>query len=218
MPKLGFIKMKIRKILHGGEEYFIGKKVRLKNTKLGYRCNIAYEADLQNAVVGKRTSVGRYTTVRNCEIGSYCAISWNCSLGAKNHHYEMASSSAAFYRPKFGLVEQTIKELDATPVTRIGNDVWIGCNAVICSGVTIGDGAVIGAGAIVTKDVEPYAIVVGVPARSVSFRFEKEIRGNLLKSEWWKWSDEQLKEHIELFQQDMTKEISEEIVAAGRKC
>ena len=81
----------------------------------------------------------------------------------------------------------------------IGNDVWIGANVVILPGVTVGDGAILAAGAIVTKDVEPYAIVGGVPAKKLRYRFPQVVREALLASAWWEWSQEKIEEHIELF-------------------
>lgn len=212
-----YIKMKIRKLLGQKEEVFLGKRTHCKKVEFGYRCNIAYEADVFNSKIGTRTSIGRYTTVRDCIIGNFCAISWNCSLGAKNHPMERASCSGAFFHQRMGLVDKDIKAMDKTPVTVIGNDVWIGCNVVICSGVTIGDGAIIGAGAIVTKDVEPYSVVVGMPAQHIKYRFDENIRKNLLESKWWLWSDKLLKENIELFQQELTEEISEKMREIGKK-
>ena len=73
----------------------------------------------------------------------------------------------------------------STPPCHIGNDVWIGRNAVIKDGVTVGDGAIIGTSAVVTKDVPPYAIVVGVPARIIRYRFSPEIIEALLELRWW---------------------------------
>jgi acetyltransferase-like isoleucine patch superfamily enzyme len=77
--------------------------------------------------------------------------------------------------------------------TVIGHDVWIGCNSVVLSGVTIGTGAVIGAGSVVTKDIPPYAIAYGNPAKVHRYRFDPETIDALLKSEWWRFSMEQLK-------------------------
>jgi len=79
----------------------------------------------------------------------------------------------------------------------IGNDVWIGYEAVILSGVTIGDGAIIGTRAVVTKDVPPYTIVGGVPARPLRKRFTEEVIEKLLKICWWNWPDHKVKEHLD---------------------
>ena len=84
----------------------------------------------------------------------------------------------------------------------IGNDVWIGSHALILGGVKIGDGAVIGAGAVVTKDVPPYAVVGGVPARIIKYRFSQEIIDKLLEIKWWNLPENILKENIKLFQTD----------------
>lgn len=74
----------------------------------------------------------------------------------------------------------------------VGNDVWIGIGAIIKSGVIIGDGAVIGAGAVVTKDVRPYEIVAGNPAKHIRFRFDEEIINELLELRWWDFSEDKL--------------------------
>ena len=78
------------------------------------------------------------------------------------------------------------------PLTTIGNDVWIGAHAQIKSGITIGTGSIVAAGAVVTKDVPPYAIVGGVPAKIIRYRFPEETVEKLLKSEWWKLSDKEI--------------------------
>lgn len=81
----------------------------------------------------------------------------------------------------------------------IGNDVWIGYEAVILAGVTIGDGAIIGTRAVVTKDVPPYTIVGGVPAKPIKKRFSEEIISKLLDIQWWNWSDEKLLKILKRF-------------------
>ena len=83
-------------------------------------------------------------------------------------------------------------EFDGILRTVIGNDVWIGKRAIIKAGVKIGDGAVVGAGAVVTKDVPPYAIVAGVPAKIIKYRFDEDTIAQLLKTKWWNLSDEEL--------------------------
>ena len=87
---------------------------------------------------------------------------------------------------------------DNEPVV-IGNDVWIGANAIILPGVRIGDGAIIAAGAVVTKDVIPCSVVGGVPARFIRYRYEKEIIDGLMRIKWWNWPHEKIMNNIELF-------------------
>ena len=117
---------------------------------------------------------------------------------------DFISTHAFTYRKQFDIVEEDI--MLKHPITNIGNDVWIGCGAIILSGVTIGDGAIIGAGAVVTKDVEPYTIVAGVPAKVLKTRFEKEISDKLIKLKWWELEDEKLKKAIKLFQKPITND------------
>ena len=88
----------------------------------------------------------------------------------------------------------------------IGNDVWIAANVVITEGLKIGDGAVIGAGAVVTHDIPPYAIVGGVPAKVIRYRFTKEMIDELLKIKWWDFTEEQLQKAFPLFQKELDTE------------
>jgi acetyltransferase-like isoleucine patch superfamily enzyme len=81
----------------------------------------------------------------------------------------------------------------------IGNDVWIGANAIILAGVKVGDGAIIGANSFVNNDVQPYSIVAGTPARHVRYRFDKTTITRLLKSKWWEWDDRQIRQKIDNF-------------------
>ena len=122
-------------------------------------------------------------------IGKYCSINRTCQyIGDKHPHHE-AIMTPYFYEKSFGLEVEQMKK----GTLEIGNDVWIGTNAVIlCGCQKIGNGAVIGAGAIVTKDVEPYSIVVGVPAKHLKYRFDQETIRLLEKSEWWELTPKEL--------------------------
>jgi len=111
----------------------------------------------------------------------------------------------------FNVLSEAAKQYTGHPKTKgdveIGSDVWIGTEALILSGVTIGDGAVIGARAVVARDVPPYAVVAGNPARLVKFRFEQTVIDQLLAQQWWNWSETQIQKamsdllnnHIEHF-------------------
>ena len=90
----------------------------------------------------------------------------------------------------------------------IGNDVWIGYEAVILAGVTIGDGAVIGSRAVVTKDVPPYTIVGGVPAKTIRRRFDEDTIRELLRLRWWDWPEEMIKENIPAIQSGCAERLS----------
>jgi acetyltransferase-like isoleucine patch superfamily enzyme len=140
--------------------------------------------------------VDKHTT-----IGRYCSIARTARAMNRNHPMEFKSTHAFFFNPNLGICDKD--NIEHIPLN-IGNDVWIGHNALILPHVrTIGDGAVIGAGAVVNKDVPPYAVVVGNPARIVRFRFSKEVIQELLDSKWWEKSIEELKPHIRDFQQFM---------------
>ena len=93
----------------------------------------------------------------------------------------------------------------------IGNDVWIGCHSIIKPNVHIGDGAIIGANSVVTKDVPPYAIVAGVPAKIIKYRFDAETIKKLLDLKWWNFPYQILKENIELFQKELSKDSIEKM-------
>ena len=184
------------------KKYFISKRAILNKTTLGYKCNIAYGADCFQSDIGRYTSIGRRTTIRNAKIGSFCSISYNVSIGAASHPIERISGSAAFFKKKFGIVDydENIKR----GTTYIGHSVWIGCNAVIMEGVKVGNGAVIGAGAIVTKDVKPYEIVVGVPAKHLKFRFNNECILAMEKMRWWEWDEIEIKNKLNYFKEPVS--------------
>ncbi len=161
------------------------------------------------------TSVGPYTRIsKGCsliftEVGKFCSFGIGVQLGAGRHPIHMAATSQLFYNAN------SLKNDWVHPITydqnlpiKVGNDVWIGSEALIMGGVTIGDGAVIGARSLVTKDIPPYAIAVGMPARVIKYRFEPEVIARLLEIRWWDFSEEEIHKHIGFFrEQEITLEV-----------
>jgi carbonic anhydrase/acetyltransferase-like protein (isoleucine patch superfamily) len=135
---------------------------------------------------------------RETKIGRYSSIARGAWVVNHNHPISFKGTSGLFFNPSLGLTDQWL--VNHNPL-EIGNDVWIGVNAVILPEVNkIGDGAVIGAGAVVNKDVPPYAIVLGNPARVVKYRFSEEVIAQLLEEKWWEKDLPELAESIKEFQ------------------
>lgn len=137
-----------------------------------------------------------YIASKDTSIGSFCSIGAGCVLGHGNHPLEFLSSSPYLYFDELQYKSkdmQTHSEYWSLEPIKIGNDVWIGTGAFIKNGIVVGDGSIIGARSVVTKDVPPYAIVAGCPAKIIRYRFDKKIIEKLLKIQWWNLSDEQIK-------------------------
>ena len=130
---------------------------------------------LYHVQIGRYSYVSRNSLIQNTEIGCFCSIADNCNIGLPSHPLDFVSTSPVFLNTSNYLNKNFAKfEYNDCPTTYIGNDVWIGSGAKIKSGVKVGNGSVIAAGAIVTKDVPAYAIVAGIPARIIRFRFNEK--------------------------------------------
>lgn len=131
--------------------------------------------------------------IQNVKIGRYCSIAPNVNINPAQHPTDWLGITCRQYNPSYlrwsEFVSKHVEcvEFDCEKKVVIGNDVWIGCNTVIMGGVTIGDGAIVAAGAVVTKDVPPYAIVGGVPARLIRYRFDEATVKALLELKWWEY-------------------------------
>ena len=164
-------------------------------------------SDWQNSNLGDFSYVGRNFVGLHAIIGKFCAISWNVSIGGANHDWSRITQHAFLYSPQFGLLEDCPPAYDRFDnKCQIGNDVWIGCNVAINRNVVIGDGAVVGSGAVVTKDVEPYTIVAGVPARVIKRRCTERQAEILSKVQWWNLPEQIIKNNIDLFKAPISDE------------
>lgn len=195
----------------------IGDFTRAENCEFGEESLIQRNGMLYTVKFGRLSYTGKNFTAWHCEIGSFCSISWNVSIGGANHDYTRVTTHSFLYSDDFGLMgEHEGYDRFSEPCV-IGNDVWIAANACICRGVTIGDGAVIAAGAVVTHDVEPYTIVAGVPARPIKKRFDDNVISLLLKSRWWELPGAVIREHFDLFNSKADVKTARKILELAEK-
>lgn len=175
----------------------------VKNCQLDTTSKVGQKSNVLNVKVGKYSYIGRNNGVTNAQIGNFCSIGSFVTIGGGVHPLNRISTSPLFYDEgndwkTSEYISENNKEVDQL-LTVVGNDVWIGDYSYIKAGVTVGDGVIIGAGAVVTKDVPPYAVVGGVPARVIRYRFPEEVIGRLLELKWWDKDHEWLKKHVSLF-------------------
>jgi acetyltransferase-like isoleucine patch superfamily enzyme len=132
------------------------------------------------------------------QVGRYCSLNERAYVFLGGNHAVDHVSTFHFHRV-MGVAGELEPPLSNGPIV-IGNDVWIGWEAVIMSGVTIGDGAVVAARAVVTSDVEPFEVVGGLPARHMRWRFDQPTREALLRIRWWDWPIEKVLAHVDELQ------------------
>ena len=181
-------------------------------SKISRKAKVYGHVQVACSTMGDYSYIGRHSRLIHAHVGKFCSIAGNCAIGMGSHSIKNISTSPIFTSKKnaIGKSWSHDNKFEEYKTIEIGNDVWIGQRAMIMGGVHIGNGAVIGAGAIVTKDIPPYAIAVGVPAKVIKYRFSSNIIKELENIEWWYMNEDLLKENIKMFQNediDMTKII-----------
>lgn len=172
-------------------ETVIEPGVKLRQAVVGKCCELLGDTYVEYSEVGDFSYLGHGCMVADASIGKFCAIAAGVRIGAPNHPIERPSLHRFTYCPEYYAegVERDHEFFAKRRADRvvIGNDVWIGHGVLVLPGVTVGDGAVLAGGAVVTKDVAPYTIVGGVPARMIRERFSREIAEQLARIAWWDW-------------------------------
>ena len=168
----------------------------LRDCVLGQFTDVAERCLLAECSLGDYSYIERHVEAIYTDIGKFCAIAADVRINALNHPMERVSQHKITYRPNeyflFAKMDKDFRETRKNTRVEIGHDVWIGHGAIIMPGLSIGHGAVVAAGAVVTKDVEPFAIVAGVPAKRIKWRFKKSIRERIIALAWWDWPHDQL--------------------------
>lgn len=188
------------------EQTVIDTSVRMRETHIGQQCEVLAHSYLEYCSLGDFSYVGEHCCIADTEIGRFTAIANQVRIGAPNHPMDRAAQHRFTYCPEY--YDPAAKRDAGFFASRredrvvIGNDVWIGHGVIVLPGVTIGDGAVLAAGAVVTKDVAPYTIVGGVPAKLLRARFDPQTAASLQQIAWWNWPLDKLMANLADFQSD----------------
>lgn len=167
-----------------------------ERTKFAGYHTIKKWTELYNTQVGRFTYFAENVRVRNCVMGPFCSIGAHVIIGElAKHPTGMISTHPLMYSasPVCGIVFVKKTRIVEFESVFVGADVFIGTHAMIFPGISLGVGSIVAAGAVVTKNVPPYAIVAGVPAKIIRYRFSEEVISELIKTEWWNWELSKLK-------------------------
>ncbi|WP_264531339.1 CatB-related O-acetyltransferase [Flavobacterium sp. N502540] len=155
---------------------------------------------IYNSKIDSYSYIQMGSRIFNCEIGKFCSIASNVSIAPGIHDFSKVTTHPALVDKSTPLPKVFAKKVNIVNFKKvfISNDVWIGEKAIVLDGVKIGNGAIVASGAVVVRDVEPYSIVGGVPAKHIKYRFDRETIELFEKSEWWNYSEEWFENNADL--------------------
>lgn len=196
-----------------GDKQTVYLKNVIKNTNIIVGEYTMYNDFVNDPVLFEKNNVLYHYPINHDKliIGKFCSIACGTRFLFNSANHSLSSLSSypfpIFYE-QWGLDSKNVVDAwDNKGDIVIGNDVWIGYEAVILSGVTIGDGAIIGTRAVVTKDIPPYTIVGGVPAKMIRKRYSDEIISELLRIKWWNWEKQKIAQNIKAIQQGNIQQL-----------
>ena len=187
---------------YAGKNIHLEYMAELSGVKFSTHNKVYKYARLRNVQLGRFSYISRDTQVYSASVGNFTCIGPDTLIGPGEHPVRgYVTSHPAFYSSlaQAGITFSDRDHIIEIPHTVIGHNVWIGARCVIRAGITIGDGAIIAAGAVVTKDVEPYTICGGVPAKVIRRRFDPEAEQRVIQSNWWEWDEKELAQNAHIF-------------------
>jgi phosphonate metabolism protein (transferase hexapeptide repeat family) len=168
---------------------FVHPSVFLREVEIGTSCEILEGSKVEYSSLDDFSYLGEHCMVSDARIGKFCSIAASVRIGAPNHPIQRPSTHRFTYCTDYYSAspgrDHAFFERRRGERTTVGNDVWIGHGVVVLAGMSIGDGAILAAGAVVSRDVDPYTIVGGVPARLIRERFPRAIAERLMRLRWW---------------------------------
>lgn len=201
-----------------GEFSSIGDDTVVRDSILAESVEIGRRNIVRQSTIGRSTYTGSDCNISHASVGSYCAISWNVSIGGADHNYFKLALT-----PKFRITHNFGDARVPYPESwgmecRVGNDVWLASGVCVLRGVSIGDGCVIGANSVVTKDIPPYSVAVGAPAKVIRRRFSLSTIDFLEKVCWWRLPPPVLQGNADLFDLTDETEIVQRLSELVEKC
>ncbi len=198
MKKIESLNLSKKKIL--GDEPLIHDGSVIKESSFGKYVEIGIDNNIQETTIDDYSYTSEYCQIIYSHIKKFSNIASFVRLNPGQHPKHWPCQHHMLYRKEmygFGSDDNSFFDCRREKRVIIGHDTWIGHNVTIMGGVSIGDGAVIGSGSIVTKDIPPYAIAVGNPAKVINYRFDEKTIQKLLDIEWWNWSYEQINSNLD---------------------